>query len=65
MQVKPSYIDAYLTMSQLLSTLNRDQDALDCLAEAKTNFEANCAQCEASGDPILIRQANQAMSFVH
>ena len=23
-EVKPSYIDAYLTMSQFLSTLNRD-----------------------------------------
>ena len=37
----PQFIDAYLTLSQFLSSINRDQDALQCLEGAKSIFEAN------------------------
>ena len=37
----PQFIDSYLTLSQFLSTMNRDEDALQYLHGAKSIFEAN------------------------
>ena len=64
-QVKPNFSDAYLTLSQLLSTLNRDQEALDCLNEAKGYFDANFAQSMTTGDLNWQKHAKEAMAYLH
>ena len=48
----PQFIDSYLTLSQFLSTMNRDEDALQCLHGAKNIFEANLNWSKSTNDAI-------------
>ena len=64
-ELNAGYIDAYVTASQFLSTLNRDQEALSWLDGGRDLFLRNLEWAQASQDPLKQADAARKVSLLH